>query len=153
VSGGRAFPIYAPLTLDTVESAAGIRRQPQVATAMEMFGQLTKAVVAVGSWNPPNSELQNALEPDERQALVDAGVRAEICAILFDDEGRVLCHDVSDRSISIRAEELRRVPEVIAVAGGESKVRALRAVLLSGFVTTVITDQATARQLIDGVAG
>jgi hypothetical protein len=40
---------------------------------MEKFGKLAKAVVAVGSWNPANSELQQALDPSERRALVEAG--------------------------------------------------------------------------------
>jgi len=149
VSGGRAFPIYAPLILDTTDSAAAIRRQPQVAAAMQMFGQLTKAVVAVGSWNPPNSQLLASLSGQELAALVGSGVRAEICATLLDDDGRVIPHEVTDRSISISTEDLRRVPEVIAVAGGESKAHAIRAVLLSGLVTTVVTDQAVARQLVD----
>jgi DNA-binding transcriptional regulator LsrR (DeoR family) len=66
--------------------------------------------------------------------------------------GHVMAQDLSERSIAISTEELRRVPEVIAVAGEDSKVLALRAVLRSGIVTTLVTDQSAARRLVE-VAG
>src|SRR5216683_3425876 len=54
VSGGPAYPIYAPLIVDTAEAAEAIRRQPQVAEAIRLFDGITKAVVAIGSWEPPD---------------------------------------------------------------------------------------------------
>ena len=43
--------------------------------------------------------------------------------------------DLMERSIAISAEQLRRIPEVIAVAGVPSKSAAIRAVLAGGFIT------------------
>jgi predicted methyltransferase len=42
------------------------------------------------------------------------------------------------------------VPELIAVAGGHNKVRAIRAVLRGGYATTLITDSVAATGLLDG---
>lgn len=67
VCGGPAFPIYAPFVLDDLEAAAAIRRQPHVAEALRRFDILTKAVVAVGSWDPPNSQLRELLSPEDRR--------------------------------------------------------------------------------------
>jgi hypothetical protein len=47
---------------------------------------------------------------------------------------------------------LRRVPEVIAVAGGRAKTAAIRAVLAGGFVTSLVTDATVATELLSGVA-
>jgi DNA-binding transcriptional regulator LsrR (DeoR family) len=150
VSGGPAFPIYAPLIVDTAETAAAIRRQPHVAEAMHNFDRLTKAVVAIGSWDPPNSQLRDAMAVPEREALRALGVRAEICATLVDDEGHAVAGDLMERSIAITAEQLRRIPEVIAVAGGPSKAAAIRAVLAGGFITSLVTDSSAAQALLDG---
>src|ERR1700730_8142908 len=49
-AGGAAYPIYAPLIVDTAEAADAIRRQPQVGEAIRLFESITKAVVANGSW-------------------------------------------------------------------------------------------------------
>jgi DNA-binding transcriptional regulator LsrR (DeoR family) len=150
VSGGTACPIYAPLVLDTAETAAALRRQPHVAEALSRFDQLTIAVMAVGTWDPPNSRLRSSLTEQEREALQRQGVAAEVCASLVDAEGRVLAGDYLARTIAVRPEQLQRIPEVIAVAGGPTKVAALRALLAAGFVTSVVTDAAAARSLLAG---
>ncbi len=43
----------------------------------------------------------------------------------------------------------RRVPDVIAIAGGTDKVPAIRAALRSGLVHRLVTDEAAARLLVD----
>ncbi len=148
LSGGPSHPIYAPLVVDTADAAAALRRQPHVSEAMQRFDRLTKAVVAIGSLNPPNSQLYDALNNATRDALRRQGARAEVCAILIDDSGRTIAPDVLERTITIAPDKLRRIPEVIAVAGGRSKVAAIRAVLAAGFVTSLVTDAVTARALV-----
>jgi DNA-binding transcriptional regulator LsrR (DeoR family) len=44
--------------------------------------------------------------------------------------------------------DLERIPQVIAVAGGEPKTEALRAVLRGRAVTSVVTDSAVAANLL-----
>jgi Putative sugar-binding domain len=45
-------------------------------------------------------------------------------------------------------EQLRRIPEVLAVAGGVDKADAVSVVLHAGFVTTLITKASVAQQLL-----
>ena len=149
LSGGAAYPIYAPLVVDTAETAAALRRQPHVAEALRRFDGLTKVVTAVGTWDPPNSRLRSALSEAERDLLQRQGAAAEVCTTLWDDEGRALSGDFAERTIAIRPDQLRRVPEVIAVGGGRSKLPALRGFMASGVVTSLVTDTATARALIE----
>jgi DNA-binding transcriptional regulator LsrR (DeoR family) len=106
-------------------------------------------VVAIGSWDPPNSQLRDALAQPDRQALEAMHVRAEICATLLDDDGRPVAPELATRSITISADQLRRVPEVIAVAGGATKARAVRAVMAAGFVTSLVTNATAARILLE----
>jgi DNA-binding transcriptional regulator LsrR (DeoR family) len=148
ISGGPAFPIYAPLILDAPDTAAAIRRQPHVAEAIRRFDLLTKALVAIGSWDPPNSQLREALSAADRQSLESLHVRAEICATMIDDSGSSVAPDLVERSIAISAAQLLRVPEVIAVAGGRSKTAAIAAVLKAGIITSLVTDVAVARALL-----
>ena len=152
VAGGPAFPIYAPLVVDTAELAAAIRRQPQVARALRHFDRLTKAVVAVGSWDPPDSQLREAIADAERERLLALGVIAEVCATLLDDTGRAVAGDFAARAIAITADQLKRVPEIIAVAGGRTKVHAVRAVLAGSFATSIVTDAVLADALLNGQA-
>lgn len=151
VSGGRAYPIYAPLVVDTPETADAIRRQPQVAEAFRLFDRLTKAVVAIGSWDPPDSQLRNGVDEFEREAMRSLGVRAEVCSTLVDDDGHAVAAELTVRQIAIGGDQLRRIPEVIAVAGGRAKAAAIRAVLMGGYVTSLVTDASVAQVLLDSV--
>jgi DNA-binding transcriptional regulator LsrR (DeoR family) len=147
-NGGPAFPMYTPQILPDAKTAAALRKQPEVAEAYRRFPTITKAVVAVGSWNPPSSQLYDALPAKERDALVKRGVIAEICATLLDADGKTVATEFSDRCISIGGEALRAIDEVIAVAGGQRKLAAVRSVLLSGHATSLVTDTALARELV-----
>ena len=51
--------------------------------------------------------------------------------------------------MAITLEQLRAVPEVVAVAGGTGKAEAIRAVLRTGVVSSLVTDVATARVLLE----
>jgi DNA-binding transcriptional regulator LsrR (DeoR family) len=149
VSGGPAFPIYTPQVLPDFATAESLRRQPQVAEAGRRWNQLTKAVVAVGSWDPPHSQLYVALSERERDRLRAQGACAELCANLLDAEGQPVATDFTDRCITITAAQLRTVEEVVAVGGGHDKVAAFRAVLKGGYATSLITDVIVARALLD----
>jgi DNA-binding transcriptional regulator LsrR (DeoR family) len=46
--------------------------------------------------------------------------------------------------IGISGDQLRRIPEVVAVAGGVDKANAVGVVLRAGFVTTLITNASVA---------
>jgi DNA-binding transcriptional regulator LsrR (DeoR family) len=150
VAGGRPWTIYAPLVVSDAATAEGLRRQPELRDTFAQFSRVTVAVVAVGSWSPPDSQMieNPALGAQDRDRLIARGVRAEVCATLIGDQGQIIA-ELDDRCIAIPEAQLRRVPHVIAVAGGEAKTDAIRAVLASGLIHSLVTDAATARRLIE----
>ncbi|WP_236700609.1 sugar-binding transcriptional regulator [Allosalinactinospora lopnorensis] len=150
LSGGTAYPIYAPLILPDPDTAQALRADPGIATAFSWFSRLTKAVVSIGAWEEDLSTVYDALDPVTRKAYRDLGVRAEMSTHLFDAEGQEVRTDLTDRVLTISTEELRQVPEVIAMAAGEEKVEAIDIVLRSGLVSTLVTDAAVARRLVGG---
>jgi DNA-binding transcriptional regulator LsrR (DeoR family) len=148
VSGGPAYPIYAPLLVSDAATAELLRREPEVARSLRKHDQLTTAVVAIGSWDPPQSTVYDALTNSERRSLHDRGVRAEVCARLIDEAGRPVQTALDRRLVAIGGEQLAKVPHVIAVAGGRAKWRAIEATLRGGLVHSLVTDAATARYLL-----
>ena len=134
LAGGPAYPVYAPLILPDAATAATLRADPGIAAAFAHYDRLTTAVVAIGGWDERNSTVYQALDPDSRARYEGLGVRAEVSAQLIDAEGEPVHCDLDERVISIRAEQLRKVPEVVAVAGAgdENKARAIGAALKSG---------------------
>ena len=147
-TGGHAFPLHAPLIVGSAEIAEQLRADASLADAVGRFAKVSVAVIGIGSWEVGNSALLEELGDDERSALADAGAVADICGIVVDRTGAPVDASPADRTIGIRLDELRRIPEIVAVAVGSDKAGAIEAVLRGGFVSTLVTDAATARAML-----
>lgn len=147
-TGGNAHAIFAPLVVEDPATAAALRRQPDIARSIALFDQVDVAVVAVGSWSPPISQLREVLSAEDREHLTSVGVQAEVAGILITADGR-LVPDFAQRCLSITSGQLSRVPHVVAVAAEKEKAGAVLAVARSGLISTLVTDQACARALLE----
>jgi DNA-binding transcriptional regulator LsrR (DeoR family) len=149
-SGGAAYPIFAPLVVGSAATAAALRAQPDIARAMSMHDDVTTALVSIGSWNPPDSQLYWATPDAERQDLVARGVVAEVSSTLVAADGTPVADDFADRAIAISAEKLRAIPRVLAVASGVPKAGAVAAVARAGLITGLVTDAGLAEEVLAG---
>jgi DNA-binding transcriptional regulator LsrR (DeoR family) len=148
VGGGPAFYFYAPMIVPDAATATALLRQPEVARAVASFGSVTKAVVGVGSWDPPYSTVYDAISPAERRSLRALGVRADVSGVLLDADGESVHAPLTERIIGIRAPELRAIPEVIGIAYGQTKARAVRAAIAGGYVTGLVTHATLAEAIV-----
>jgi DNA-binding transcriptional regulator LsrR (DeoR family) len=139
---------YAPMIVSDVETAQALLRQDQIADAVARFDTVTKAVVGVGGWNPPNSTLHDALTPAERDLMRTSGVHADLSGVLLDANGDAVETPLSGRLVAITAEQLRRVPEVIGIAYGPDKVSAAHAAIRGGYLKGLVTHTEFAQQLL-----
>lgn len=148
-AGGNARGIFAPLLLEDAATAATLRRQPDVAAALALFSQVTLAVIAVGSWEPPISQLREVMSEQDRARFQELGVQAEVAGILLDARGQIVDEDFANRCLSITAEQLRSTPRVLAVAAGKEKAAAVLAVARSGLLTALVTDRGLAEAILE----
>ncbi len=148
-AGGPVYPLPVPMLVDSPEMAAALRRDPHIHKTIEMFDRITRAVVGIGSWTASGSTVRAAL-PAELAARVDAaGAVADVCSTLLDADGRELQGtDLPGRFIAISAQQLRAIPDVVAIAGGAAKAPAILAAIRSGLIHRLITDEDAARLLL-----
>jgi DNA-binding transcriptional regulator LsrR (DeoR family) len=147
-SNGQGFFYYVPMVLPDAATARVLRAQPDVARAIERFPDVTKAVIGVGAWRRGLSTVVDALTEEERREIYDLGVRAELSGVQIDGDGNAVTTPLTDRIIGIEAEQMRAVPEVIAVAYGTAKVDAVHAGIRGGFIKSVVTHTAMASGLL-----
>lgn len=148
-TGGHAFPLHAPFVVGSAEMATDLRHEAALAEATERFERLTVAVFGVGAWEPPQSSLFNELPHHDRARLREAGIIADVCGIPLGADGKVVDEEMAQRVVGVTIDELRRVPETVAVAGGDLKADAIRACLRAGVISTLVTDAATAERLLE----
>jgi DNA-binding transcriptional regulator LsrR (DeoR family) len=146
---GPVYPLHVPLIVDSPEMAAALRRDPHVSRTVSMFDRLTRAVVGIGSWAPGGSTVRAALSDADAAATDAGGGIADVCSIILDSDGNeVRAAGLPERCLAILVDQLRSVPDVIAIAGGIDKVPAIRSALRSGLVHRLVTDEDTAHRLL-----
>jgi len=64
------------------------------------------------------------------------------------DDGQVADPELNSRTLGLSLDELRAARTSIAVIAGEAKHRVAHAVVASGLCTALITDEATANDLL-----
>jgi DNA-binding transcriptional regulator LsrR (DeoR family) len=152
-SGGEVFGLHVPMVVDSASTATRLRSDPHVQRTISTYGSITKAVVGIGAWSPPQSSLREALPQELREVLQQAGACADICATVLDSAGReILAGDLPGRSVAITAEQLRAIPDVIAIVAGGDRTAAIHAALRSGIIHRLITDDHTATALLQHTA-
>ncbi|WP_216359106.1 sugar-binding transcriptional regulator [Arthrobacter globiformis] len=149
VSGGLTWPLWAPLVVEDPTTAAGLRRQPEIAEALAKADSLDLAVVAIGAWKPGTSTIWDRAEAAVRQAAVEAGAVGECSGRLINAKGVAVESGLDEQIIAVTIKQLQRTPKVIAVAQGEARAEAVLAVAKAGFVTTLIIDSPLAKALTD----
>lgn len=122
---------------------------PVVRESIDLFGRLSLAIIGIGSVQP--SELLalsgNVFSRQEIAMLQDAGAVGEISYRFYDADGKPVETPLNERVIGISLDDLRRADRVMALAGGESKTKAIAGALRLGIIDVLVTDKFTAARL------
>ncbi len=148
-AGGPAYVFYAPFTLPDAATAATLRNQREVALTLDQLPKVTKAVVGIGAWAPGQSTLYDTAREHDRRELRRLGVCAEASGVFLSAEGEPVRTELTERMIGIDAEQMRTIPEVIAISYGTAKVTAVLAALRSGLIEGLVTHRPLAQALLD----
>jgi DNA-binding transcriptional regulator LsrR (DeoR family) len=151
LTGAQAFPMPLPM-----HAADGAQRDlllgiDSVARVFRMAQQADIWMSGLSQFDPESPLVRDRfITRDELLDLMRNGAVGATLAWAFDAGGRILDHPVNRRVTSVRPGPSDK-PR-ICVAHGARKVAALRAALEGRLFNGLVTDQATARALVDGGA-
>jgi DNA-binding transcriptional regulator LsrR (DeoR family) len=147
-----ARPVFAPSAalVGSRELRDLLWKEPAVAAVVKAWSRLTMALVGIGTLDPSPllRRSGNAIAPEDQRQLEALGAVGDVCTRYFDAEGRVVKADFDDHIIGISPEQLRAVDRRIGVAGGPSKIAAIRGAALGGWINVLVTDVEVARTLV-----
>lgn len=145
-TGAEAYLLPVPTIADSAADAAVLRRQRGVAQTLALAAEATLVLAGIGAI-AETAFLSTAgmLTAAELQALRAAGAAGELLGRYVDTEGRPVATDLHDCVIAVHPASIKRI---VAVAGGTEKTTAIEAVLTSGMLAGLITDESTARRLV-----
>ncbi len=149
ISGGAAYPIYAPLVAPDAYVATALRGQPEVLAAFELYDRLSVSVVTIGAWGPGQSSIYDTVGPAEQAQGSELGVVAEISGRLLDADGSLVRDVLDDRVIGIDLDALRKVPNRVASVYGAGRGPATIAAARAGLITTLVADRDVALAVLE----
>ena len=148
-TGAQAFVMPVPFIANTEKDREMLLGQRGIAEAFALASECDLMVVGIGNVGHDASLVATGMiDHAEIDAIMRLGGAGEVLGHFFDDNGRPVETELSQRILSLPLDQMKN-KRVVAFAGGAVKVRAIRAVLRSGLLTGLITDERTARAIVD----
>jgi len=148
-TGGTAYSIAAPILADSQADREVLISQSGTRIAFQKIAAATHNIVGIGHVGPNSFLLAfDVVTEAEVLDLTARGVVADFCGHLLDHNGEPVDCDIGRRLLSCSLDALAGKTN-IAVAFGSDKVAAILAVLRTGLLTSLVSDWATARALLD----
>jgi DNA-binding transcriptional regulator LsrR (DeoR family) len=147
-TGASAFVMPVPFFANSVEDRSVLLAQRGVREVFDLAARSDLKVVGIGASRPEASLVSSGMiETAEINDVQAKGGVGELLGHFFDAGGRPIKTTLTDRTLSIRLEDLKDT-RIVALAGGDGKAGAIRSVLMSGCLSGLITDERTANALV-----
>jgi DNA-binding transcriptional regulator LsrR (DeoR family) len=148
-TGAQAFIMPVPFLANTVSDRDVFLSQRGVSEVFKMGTNADLKIVGIGTTEPTAQLVSSGMiKPEEINQISSDGGVGEILGHFFDTRGNLLETALTARILTIPIEK-RAKERLIAIAGGSNKVDAIRAILTSRTLTGLITDECTARALVN----
>jgi DNA-binding transcriptional regulator LsrR (DeoR family) len=146
-TGAEAYVMPVPFFANTVTDRQVLESQYGVSDVIAMSRRASLYIAGIGEVDPGSFIASGGMiDEDDLAAVKSSGACAEILGHFFTADGTHVPTAVSDRAMAPRIEDLQS-HKIVALAGGTSKTQAVRAILASGLLFGLITDEATAHRL------
>ncbi len=143
-TGARAYVLPVPFFANSEHDRAILLSQPGVRELIDMSNGAALKVAGIGTADAGAQLVASGMiEPHEIAEINAAGGAGEMLGHFFDAKGNVLETTLTARTLAV---DLDGPPgsRIVAIAGGTDKLAAIRAVLESGRLKGLITDEPTA---------
>lgn len=147
-----AYGVYfhAPFFVEDEKMAKIIMDSKSYEEPMQLAQEADVALLGVGSIEIDHSSyyLAGYLSQQEILSIRERGAVGDVCGQFFNEQGKLINHDFQKRMLGIPASILKRIPIRIGVAGGLAKVMPIIGALKGGFINILISDSATAVEVL-----
>jgi DNA-binding transcriptional regulator LsrR (DeoR family) len=147
--GADCFLLQAPAVVDSPETREALIERCGLRDVLRRAERLDIALLSVGTMAPGSTAFRFNLVPDEdRVGLMKMGAVGDLLFNFYDRDGKVVDHPVNKRVMSLPLEQLRDVPTRVIASGGNDKVECLLGAIKLIDCNVLITNEATARELL-----
>ncbi|AIS60399.1 sugar-binding transcriptional regulator [Listeria ivanovii] len=151
---GAAFdtaPVSLPLpvVLDNPVTKKMVEADRHIENIIDLGKKANVAIFTVGTVRDEALLFRLGYFSEEEKRRLKEKAVGDICSRFFDINGELADWKMDERTIGINLQDLKQKETAILVAGGERKLKAIHGALRGGYANHFITDQFTAKKLIE----
>ena len=148
--GGRHHDLHAPVLVEQANVRELFLAEPVVREGILRAKAVNLAITGIGSVQDQASSFLRAglLSRADLAYLRQQGAVGEMCGSFFQSDGSCAGIELNQRIIAISLDDLRQIPQVLAVACGLAKVSSILGALQGRYFTVLATDDLTARAVL-----
>ncbi len=144
-----AHLIPTPLRVSSRELADMLRVEPYVRHVLEMAKTARLALIGVGAVSSAATLVRYGYcTSAEVELFARQGAVGDFLGYFYDADGQILDLDLHKHVVAIAPDDLRKIPRVAAAAAGLHKVDAILGLLRGKIADILVTDEATAGELL-----
>lgn len=150
---GKAFNVtpyfmYLPAIVDHILVKQSMLTDRHIRRVMDMGKNANIAVFTAGAPTPDSVLINSNYFREDELEIIKTKAVGDICSRYYDSNGEICIAGLDERTVGIELADLRTKEHSVLVAGGLSKVNAIFGALKGKYGNTLVTDQITARALL-----
>ncbi len=149
-AGGEAVLLPSPAILEQEETAQAIQWDRTVAGVLARAAAADAYVFSAGVCDASSAHVENGyLDLAEIRRLQQRGAVGDVLGRYLDPDGNIVDPALDARTVGMPLARLREAQVAVFVTAGAAKHDLARTVVGSGLCTVVVTDENTARSLLE----
>jgi deoxyribonucleoside regulator len=138
-----------PAIVDHVVVKQAMEADRHIRRILELGNQANIALFTIGPIKTDSLLFQlGYFTESDLESLYGKAV-GDICSRFFDESGEVCNESLNERTLGVNLDRLKRKEHSILVAGGPNKIEGIYGALKGGYANVLVTDQYTAKFLLD----
>lgn len=145
----KTYFLFAPTFVKNPLIKEEYLKEESIREVFEQIEACDVVFLSIGEVSKYSSSLKTTLiEEGDYKDIIKLGGVGNISLRYFDENGKILDCDLNKSVMGIEPKTFKKIPEVVCMAGGKEKEKAIKAGLKSGYVSTLITDEETAKNIL-----
>jgi deoxyribonucleoside regulator len=142
--------LAAPAIVPSSQIRTELMKTPGIENVLVEGATCDVAVVGIGGILPTSTMVgAGYFSLEEFLKLKDRGAVGDVCCHFLDASGSPCLPGFSERVVGLTLDQIRAIPKVIGIATGAEKAPSIAAVLMGGYVNTLVCDQRLAQALLE----
>lgn len=148
----KSYQFYAPAIFDNEETKKLMLSESKIKETLDMFKEINIAITGIGSVLPEPSTIlykKGFIRKDDFEEIIKGKPVGNMNAYFFNKDGQKCLSPLNNKTLDMDIEQYKKIRYVMGLAGGKFKADAIFAALKGKIINIIVTDEETAKAIID----